>query len=149
MRISDWSSDVCSSDLIDQARRVVWFGRSFAGQFLDRGLVLTGLELGIGDRQQVRIGVRRGYDDDRLRDGGARKGQGDQRQQNFLHLLYLPENSGRFSRALHKKSMFSGVCNIAVTKSDYADRKAHYKSGFSESWAVRLLVTIGMPRLSY
>src|SRR3546814_4114834 len=61
----------------------------------------------------------------------------------------LPENSGRFSRALHKKSMSSGVCNIVVTKSDYADRKAHYKSGFSESWAVRLLVTIGMPRLSY
>src|SRR3546814_12859004 len=104
MRISDWSSDVCSSDLIDQARRVARVERSFAGQFLDRGLVLTGLELGIGDRQQVRIGVRRGYDDDRLRDGGARKGQGDQRQQNFFHLLYLPENSGRFSRALHKRS---------------------------------------------
>src|SRR3546814_9698754 len=45
--------------------------------------------------------------------------------------------------------MCSGCCNIVVTKSDYADRKAHYKSGFSESWAVRLLVTIGMPRLSY
>src|SRR3546814_14318937 len=45
--------------------------------------------------------------------------------------------------------MFSGVCNIAVTKSDYAERKAHYKSDFSESWALRLRVTIGMPRLSY
>src|SRR3546814_161984 len=67
MRISDWSSDVCSSDLVVEAQRVVAQGAGFrARHFLED----AGAGLGLGDAVAQHV-LRRDAGDER----GHRRGQ--------------------------------------------------------------------------
>src|SRR3546814_7712458 len=48
MRISDWSSDVCSSDLLGRSR-YVWFDGSMERELQSRNAIEAGLRRGIPD----------------------------------------------------------------------------------------------------
>src|SRR3546814_13567125 len=59
MRISDWSSDVCSSDLIDRvkARAMRWLGKLRDARLIEPGVDLGGADHARRRRQQMRVQI--------------------------------------------------------------------------------------------
>src|SRR3546814_17463189 len=53
MRISDWSSDVCSSDLVEQVRRRIAVGNGEVALRRQRGEARAGLDRELIERQMI------------------------------------------------------------------------------------------------